>query len=147
MSSAVKILIGLSILLTISCNNKKQKSTNENDLSNINLLTQKESQTEHMQALLSSEPEKISVDENGCIRIKDYLIIWPFGFKIIDKNNKLTIVDNEGNFVANIGDKVIVSGGECSGCSINYIKKITGTNLNQKCEGIYWIIGGEIRSE
>ncbi len=137
--------MGVSILLLISCNNKKQESTGENDLSNINLLTQKTSQSEHMQALLSSEPEKLSVDEYGCIRIKDYLIVWPFGYKVISRNNKVTIVDNEGDFVANIGDQVTVSGGECSGCSINDIKKITGTNPNPQCEGIYWIVGNEIK--
>ena len=98
-----------------------------------------------MQALLSSEPERLLVDENGCIRIKNYLIVWPHGFKAISRNNNMAIVDNEGEVVANIGDQVTVSGGECSGCSLDDIKKITGTDPNPQCEGIYWMVGNEIK--
>ncbi len=140
----VSIGIVILILFHISCTSKKQKNTNESDLSTISFLTQKTQQSEYLEALISSKPEEIIVDENGCLRIKDYLIIWPFGFKVIPKNNKWTIVDNQGNFVVNIGDKVIVSGGECAKCSNDQIEKITGTKLNKKCKGIYWIVGNDI---
>ena len=145
MSSVIKIFLGVFFLLLISCNNKEQKSAGKNDFTNITLLTQKTIQSEHMQGLLSSEPEKLLVDENGCIRIKNYLIVWPHGFKVINRNNNMAIVNNEGEVVANIGDRVTVSGGECSGCSLDDIKKVTGTDPNPQCEGIYWIVGNEIK--
>jgi len=106
--------------------------------------TQKESAPVYMDALLSDKPEELVVDDNGCLRAGGYLLIWPYGFSLTDIDGVITVVDNTGKPVVNVGDKIEVSGGECAGCTSEDIAKISTQLPNDRCSGPYWIVGNEI---
>ncbi|OGJ43986.1 hypothetical protein A2272_05130 [Candidatus Peregrinibacteria bacterium RIFOXYA12_FULL_33_12] len=91
--------------------------------------TQDKPATEWMQALLSG---KLLIDNDGCVRIGDSLIIWPYEFSLKNINGVYTVFDNLGKAVGNIGDQIKISGGEDS------------SYTDQKCQGPYWEAGNEI---
>jgi len=46
-------------------------------------------------------------DENGCLRVNDDLVIWPYGSYLKDN----VIYDTENNLIAVIGESVVLGGG------------------------------------
>jgi len=95
-----------------------------------------------MTALLEGE---LSL-EDGCLRVSDrgydnYLLVWPYGFSLnTDENGVIQVIDDKGQPVARVGDKVKIGGGECvkpcKGIS-NYSAQLP----SDRCSGPYWIVG------
>ncbi|CEG12865.1 hypothetical protein MSIBF_A2830004 [groundwater metagenome] len=47
-----------------------------------------------------------------------YLIIWPYGFSLkANKEGAIHVIDDAGQPVVHVGDKIGFSGGECAGCT------------------------------
>lgn len=140
-----KLIIGLLSILFFSCGgNQKLNETNikpeDSVVQETILLTLSEQPNDFMEALISGV---LLFDIEGCLRLGEYTIVWPSGFRL-DQNNEV-IYDNEGNLVAQIGSQMEISGGECADCSIEHIKELTGSIPADKCHGSYWIAGEEIR--
>ncbi len=49
--------------------------------------------------------------ENGCLRVDNYLLVWPHGFSISIDGEVIQIIDNTGKPIARVGDKIKLSGG------------------------------------
>lgn len=84
---------------------------------------------------------------NKCIRLErgrsldSYLLIWPPEYNLSNANGIIQIINEDGNIVASIGDRVEMSGGE-----IHLISMLDGYIQEQvppQCTGPYWIIGYE----
>lgn len=84
--------------------------------------------TEAMEALLTGE---LSIDENDCVRVEDFLVVWPYEFSLRKMDGEYTVFDNESKAIASIGDQIKMGGG-----SSEY--------SNEKCAGPYWIAGDGI---
>ncbi len=141
-SILVLFLLGIAILI-LSCSGSKNSKNEEID--DIFILTQQKPQYDHMEALISTKPALLSIDNGGCIKVKEHTIIWPYGFELIKTGDKITIVDDKGNFTAEVGDFIQLSGGECSDCTQEEILRIVGVNTENKCSGPYWIVGKIIK--
>lgn len=141
----IKLIIGLITLILFSCggdrkSNRTKVESSKVNIQKINLLTLSEPPSEFMEALTKGV---LILDINGCLKIGDNTIIWPYGFKL--GNNKDAIYNAEGNIVVEIGNHVEFSGGECSDCPKEHIKKLLGITPNDKCNGNYWIVGEQIK--
>jgi len=109
--------------------------------------TQKEPANAYMQAELSDKPEKLELID-GCLRVDNgydnYLIIWHHGFSLnIDKNGIINIIDEKGNSIVKVGDKVKFSGGggEMSGGDSGDVSAVSSMLPSSRCSGPYWILG------
>ena len=109
--------------------------------------TQKEPATAHMQALLSDKPEELELVD-GCLRVNDghdnYLIVWPYGFSLsTDEDGVIQIIDETGQPIMHVGDKVRFSGGggEMSGGDSGDVSAVSEQLPSVHCSGPYWILG------
>ena len=92
--------------------------------------------TVQMTALLKGELVLV----NGCLRVENYLLVWPHGFSISTDSEVIQIIDNTGKPIARAGDQVKLSGG--GGEMPSKIIANYSTELpNDRCSGPYWIVG------
>lgn len=103
---------------------------------------QKETPNVYMDALLVGE--LVLVD--NCLRINDsdgnsYLPIWPQGFSLHIEKNIIQVIDDTGQFVAQVGDNLKVGGGEMPE---EYITEYLAQPLPNGCSGPYWIASNDI---
>jgi len=131
---------------TVVLDNWEIKNVVQSD--NVNVLpapffpTQKEPATSYMVALLSDKPEELII-KDGCLRAGGYLLVWPYGFSLsTDKDGIFQVIDNKGQPVARVGDKVRIGGGggEMLGGNSGDITKYS-EELPSRCSGPYWIVG------
>ncbi len=113
--------------------------------------TQKEPANLYMEALLSDKPEELELVD-GCFRVNNgydnYLIVWPYGFSLsADENGVIQVIDNKGQPVARVGDKVRFGGGggEMSGGDSGNISTYSEQLPSIRCSGPYWILGEIIK--
>lgn len=103
-----------------------------------------------MEALL--EGVRLELDDNGCLRVKyfddNYLLIWPHGFSIRTEGEEIQVIDDNGQVVACVGDKINVGGGEFPGEKAReYIEEsIVEQPLPDDCPGPYWIVGETVET-
>lgn len=93
-----------------------------------------------MAALLEGELVQI----NGCLRVNNYLLVWPYGFSVSTNGEVIQINNNTGKPIALVGDKVRVGGGEMPG---DYIANFSVELPSSRCSGPYWIVGDVITSD
>lgn len=100
-----------------------------------------------MTALLEGE----LVLEDGCLRVDDdydnYLLVWPYGFSLSTGGGEvIQIIDDTGQPIARVGDRVKVGGGECvKPCE--HIAQYSAELPSDHCSGPYWIVGEVISSD
>jgi hypothetical protein len=98
--------------------------------------------TVQMTALLKGELVLV----NGCLRVENYLLVWPHGFSISTDGKVIQIIDNTGKPIARVGDKIKLSGG--GGEMPREIIANYSTELpSDRCSGPYWIVGEVITSD
>lgn len=109
--------------------------------------TQKKPATSVMQALLSDKPEELELVD-GCLRVNNgydnYLIVWPYGFSLrTDKDGVIQVIDDTGQPVVHVGDKVRFGGGggEMSGGDSGDVSAVSTQLPSDRCSGPYWILG------
>jgi hypothetical protein len=83
---------------------------------------------------------------DNCIRVDretstnaSYLLIWPPDFNYSIENDTVKILNEDGEIVASLGNKVIISGGE-----VPVLYEPVKEQAPSQCNGPYWIIGDEI---
>lgn len=91
----------------------------------------------------------LSIDET-CIAIIEedsgtaLIPIWPpnFSAKLRDSNN-IDVIDSNGSFVARVGDKLVVGGGEASSLEgFDPVFSLPAQEIvHRRCPGDYWIVG------
>lgn len=95
---------------------------------------QKEKPAIYMDALLVGE----LVLEDGCLRVCDYLLVWPHGFSLSTEDGIIQIIDDNGQPIMRVGDKIKLGGGEMLSEHIaNYSVRLP----SDRCSGPYWIVG------
>jgi len=137
---ALKQVCGLAtvLLIAIACNNSSVTTPSPA----LFFPQQKEAKPDFMTALLVGELTLA----DGCLRLNDidgnsFLLIWPQGFSLRNEKNIIQVVDDTGQFVAQVGDNLEVGGGEMPG---EYISEYLSQPLPSGCSGPYWIVGNEI---
>ena len=65
------------------------------------------------------------------------LLIWPYGYSLRIEGKELQVIDNYGQLVGRLGDKIKVGGGEVPS---EIIEKYIGQELPDDCEGPYWLV-------
>jgi hypothetical protein len=106
----------------------------------------RQKKTEGERAVMEARTGGRLVLENKCIRVDretstntSYLLIWPPDFNFSIENDTIKILNENGELVASIGDKVIISGGE-----VPVLYEPVKGQVPSQCDGPYWIIGDEI---
>jgi len=95
-----------------------------------------------MTALLEGE----LVLEDGCLRVDNYLLVWPYGFSLSTGGEVIQVIDDTGQPIARVGDRVKVGGGECvKPCE--HIAQYSAELPSDHCSGPYWIVGEVITSD
>ena len=139
----IAIVLFATAILTTACqrptNQQPQSEASNTTTSQLPYFpTQKVRATEQMQALLVGKLELI----NGCLRVGENLLIFPYGFTLRNTNDTLTVYDAAGQRLAAVGDTIRLGGGQLG----------TGENNtplefeNERCNGPYWIIGDVLRN-
>jgi len=95
---------------------------------------QKENITIYMDAELVGE----LVLERGCLRVDDDLLVWPHGFAVSTENRVTQIIDNNGQPIIRVGDKIKLGGGEMPS---EHIAQYSADLPSDRCSGPYWIVG------
>jgi hypothetical protein len=86
------------------------------------------------------------VEANGCLRIEDdhyadgWLVLWPFGSDIRVADDRIEVINEDGNTVARVGDRLRAGGGAVeNACGVESInEKIPGMPI-EGCPGPYWV--------
>ena len=95
---------------------------------------QQEVQTEVMQVLLQGE----LVLDNGCLRVHDELILWPYGYSLKTEGKEIWVINDKGNPVARVGDLVRLGGGQVPAF---FAEEKLGHPLPEGCDGPYFLAG------
>ena len=95
---------------------------------------QKENLAIHMDAELVGE----LVLENGCLRLGNDLLVWPHGFSVITEDRVTQIIDNNGQPIIRVGDKIKLGGGEMPS---EHLAQYSADLPSDRCSGPYWIVG------
>ncbi len=97
---------------------------------------QKEKPTIYMDAELVGE----LVLKDGCLRVDNYLLVWPHGFSVSTENGVVKIIDNNGQPIMSVGDKVKLGGGGGE-MPDERIAQYSAELPSARCSGPYWIVG------
>lgn len=139
MKEPMQVFILVTVLLIVTACNDISATTS----SPIPFFPQqRDAPNVYMDALLAGELVLI----DGCLRVNDsdgnsYLLVWPQGFSLRIESNVIQVIDDTDHIVAQVGDKLEVSGGEMPG---EYISEYLSQPLPSGCSGPYWIVGNEI---
>lgn len=99
---------------------------------------------------MSAETFGTLVVIDGCIRVNhdesdtSWLLIWPPDFTLDTANDPIQILDEAGNVVVRVGDKVRVGGGEV--LSPTFFDEKMKQQLPPNCLAPYWIVGDKVSS-
>ncbi|MGP8323803.1 MAG: hypothetical protein ACT6FG_07395 [Methanosarcinaceae archaeon] len=86
------------------------------------------------------------VIENGCFRVGDYLLVWPHGFSVSTENGVIQIIDDNGQPIIRVGDKIKLGGGGGE-MSSEHIAIYSAELPCDRCSGPYWIVGDVLKSD
>ncbi len=95
---------------------------------------QKEVQSEVMQVLLQGE----LVLDNGCLRVHDELILWPYDYSLQTEGKEIWVIDDKGQSVAHVGHHVRLGGGQVP---TFFAEEKLGHPLPEGCDGPYFLAG------
>lgn len=95
---------------------------------------QKDPHPARMTAILEGELVQI----NGCLRVDDYLLVWPYGFSVSTSGGVIQINNSTGKPIATVGDKVKLGGGEMP---VDRIANFSSELPSSRCSEPYWIVG------
>lgn len=87
------------------------------------------------------------VDEAGCLRLTysgsyNNVLVWPPDYSLKAAGGEVLVLNEEGETVARVGDKVHLGGGEV-GTSLEGIEALserTRRELQESCPGSYWLV-------
>lgn len=83
--------------------------------------------------------------DNNCLRLKGFyffgkgsLLIWPNGYSLETENGRIHVVDNNGNIVARVGERIKFAGGEIPKESV---EQLIGESLPENVTGPFILFG------
>lgn len=146
------LIIGIVIIMLIVISGCVEEPQQDDKPVNISSPTpffpkQSDPNLDAMNALLVGE--LVLVD--GCLRVDDndpdidnYLLVWPYGFSLSTEGDVIQVIDDKGQPVARVGDRVKIGGGECvKPCE--HIAKYSADLPSNRCSGPYWIVGEVVK--
>ena len=84
-------------------------------------------------------------EENSCLRIEGYLVIWPPHYGADSENDQIRILDTGGHTLALVGEEVYMGGGEKpSLVGVIGVDEQLIRAIPPECPRPYWISGGFI---
>ena len=125
-------------LILITYNNK---SLFKSSISQPFFPTLKEPQKESMQALLVGE---LNLD-GRCLKVSENLIVWPYGFSIDSRGNKIKVLNERGKPIAQVGDTIKLSGGQAG--TSGSLSGTLSEFINEDCNGPLWIAAKVLSKE
>ncbi len=126
--SAVVIII---VFFLASCANNVEHSSQPEPYFPV----QAEPTEYRMTDLLQGE---LVMDSNGYLRVKELLILWPYGFSVHTVDNEIIIMDEESEIVGRVGQYIRLGGG----CAPDFwAEEKLGHPLPEGCEGPYFLMG------
>jgi len=66
------------------------------------------------------------------------LLVWPHGLSVSTENGVIQIIDDNGQPIMRVGDKIELGGGEGSS---EHIAIDSAELPSNRCSGPYWIVG------
>ncbi len=81
---------------------------------------------------------ELVIDNNGYLRVKRDLILWPYGFSVKTADTEVQIVDDEGKIVGCVGQYISLCGGYVPDF---WAEEKLGHPLPEGCEGPYFLMG------
>lgn len=105
----------------------------------VNFLSERENDRPDMTALF----EGTLTLADGCLRLRDgagegYAAIWPFGFSFRAEGDEIAILDREGKHVVQVGERILVGGGELPGVTAEELAPYVEQSV--RCVGTYWSV-------
>ncbi len=86
------------------------------------------------------------VNDNGCLRVGNSLVVWPAEFTLITKNGVLTIIDEHDRTVAQVGDELLLGGGEIPPDERAWLNtEILRQRPPERCPGPYWLATDKVQ--
>ncbi|MCJ7515710.1 MAG: hypothetical protein MUO89_07085 [Dehalococcoidia bacterium] len=79
----------------------------------------------------------------GDVWSKGELLVWPYGYSLRIMDKQIQVIDNDGQLVARVGDKIKVGGGEVPA---EIVEEYIGQPLPDDCEGPYWLVSEVIEN-
>ncbi|MBN1366454.1 MAG: hypothetical protein JW967_00815 [Dehalococcoidales bacterium] len=83
--------------------------------------------------------------DNNCLRLKSFyifgkgsLLIWPHGYSVKTENGKTYVIDNNGDTVAGVGDRIKFAGGEIP---LESVEQLIGEALPENVTGPFILFG------
>jgi len=126
----------VTLILVSGCVEKTQQNDPLNKSSSLFFPVQKNQTDECMYELLS---DKLIIDDNGCLRANNYLLVWPYDFSISTEEGVIQVIDDAGKPVAHVGNKYNISGGGGE-MSNELISKYSAQLPSDRCPGPYFIV-------
>jgi hypothetical protein len=80
---------------------------------------------------------ELVLDNNGYLRVSGGLILWPYGYSLKIEGKEVWIIDDKGQAVARVGDRVKMGGGEIP----KWAEEKIGSPLPEGAEGPYLLVG------
>jgi hypothetical protein len=78
-------------------------------------------------------------ERNGCIRMGETLMLWPYGWSLEERDGRLTILDDQGSAAFGVGDRIWIGGGDVSGGNIAHPEYAIGEPIPRRCRSDgYW---------
>ncbi len=120
------IVLVISLMMLSSCAEKTPLPTPY-------FPVQKEVQEMGLMAELSGE----LVLDDGCLRVHDNLILWPYGYTVEMEGDDIWVVNEHGEGVVKVGDRVQMGGGVISA---EFAEEKIGRSLPEGCTGHFWLV-------
>jgi hypothetical protein len=103
------LILFLFILFIILCTTFACKDNSTTNSSSASSFPVQKAGLSKMESLMEG---RLEMDDNGCLRVDNYLIIWPHGFLLRTEGEVIQIIDENGQIFARIGDVIKIGGGE-----------------------------------
>jgi hypothetical protein len=160
MKLLVYIIYMTGLLLLTGCNNSFANSDQESeslDVLTIPTLVPDLPIVFPRQQLVEGEWPRMTADIRGrlivvgrCLRITaddshdGYLLIWPPHYNATVEDGEIQILDNTGQVLAMVGERVHMGGGGGSHLTYFTVPSELAQEIPAECGGPYWISGGII---
>lgn len=134
------LILFLFILFIILCTTFACKDNSTINSSSASSFPVQKAGLSKMDSLMEG---RLELDDNGCLRVDNYLIIWPYGFSLRTEGEDIQVIDEKGQVFAHVGDVIKIGGGEIPlEEAREFIEKsIVEQPLPDDCQGPYWIVG------
>lgn len=93
---------------------------------------------------------QLILTDNGCLRLKELeghrgdLLIWPPDYSLDTKGNRMSVINDNGQVAAEVGDYLDLGGGGLSSLRVRAIPESLRRELPERCPPPYFLVGFEV---